>query len=187
MPNKKQEDAPEKTLESKYIFKGHSINLRIDTIVTADGRRTTREIVEHRGVIVVVPLDADGNVLLVRQYRTPVEKRLLELPAGGIDEGEDAETAVIREMQEETGFKPQKLVALGGFYSAPGFCTEYLHLYLAMDLVSSRLTAEDTAEIELVRIPLTQALELVTSGKIQDAKTIAGLLLYIEWRKKNSE
>ena len=130
---------PEKTLSRKYIFKGHVIKLRVDTVVTADGRRTTREIVEHPDAVVVVPLDAEDNVLMVNQFRTPLGKNLLEIPAGGIEKGEDAEAAVIREMQEETGFKPQKLVFLAGFYTSPGFSNEYLHLYLATDLVPSRL------------------------------------------------
>jgi ADP-ribose pyrophosphatase len=187
MPNRKPGDDAEKTLSSKYIYKGRVIKLRVDTVITADGRRTTREIVEHPGAVVVVPLDVDDNILMVNQFRTPLGKNLLEIPAGGIDKGEDAEAAVIREMQEETGFKPQKLVFLAGFYSAPGFSTEYLHLYLATDLIPSRLTAEDTAGIELVRVPLAQALEMISSGEIQDAKSIAGLLLLLEYRKKNFE
>ncbi len=173
----------EKSLKSQYVFKGHVIKLRVDDILTADGRRTTREVVEHNGAVVIAPLDADNNVLMVNQYRYAIGKYLLELPAGGIDDGEDPKTTAIRELQEETGFKPKKLISLGGFYSAPGFSNEYLHFFVATDLAPSRLTAEDTAEIELVRMPLARALELVISGKIQDAKTIAGLLLYQEWRK----
>ncbi|MGD0781031.1 MAG: NUDIX hydrolase [Dehalococcoidales bacterium] len=187
MPKKKPDNAPEKTLESKYIFKGRALNLRVDTIITADGRRTTREIVEHRGAVVVVPLDAEDNVLMVNQYRTPLAKNLLEIPAGGIEKGEDDEAAVIREMQEETGFKPQKLVFLAGFYSTPGFSNEYLHLYLATDLVPSRRHAEDTADIKLVRAPVGKVREMILSGKIQDAKSIAGLLFMLEWRKKKSK
>lgn len=187
MPKKNPGDAKEKTLATKYIYEGHILNLRVDTVLTADGRRTTREIVEHQDAIVVVPIDADDNVLMVNQYRTPLKENLLELPAGGIEEGENPKAAVMREMQEETGFKPQKVVALTGFYSSPGFSDEYLHLFLAMDLVPSSLTAEDTAGIELVRVPVSQVLKMITSGKIQDAKSIAGLLLMLEYRKKNSE
>ncbi len=186
MPKRKPGDAPEKTLSSKYIFKGQAVNLRVDTIETSDGRRTTREIAEHADAIVVVPVDANDNVLLVNQYRTPLGKNLLEVPAGGIEKGEDAEAAVVREMQEETGYKPQKLVFLAGFYSAPGFSNEYLHLYLATDLIPSRLEGDDTAGIELVRVPVAQVRELILSGKIEDAKSIAGLLLMLEYRKKNA-
>jgi ADP-ribose pyrophosphatase len=183
MPKRKPADTAEKTLESKYIFKGRAFKVRIDTVVTTNGRRTTREIVEHPGAVVIVPLDADDNVLMVNQFRTPTGKNLLEIPAGGIEKGEDAAVTAIREMQEETGYKPQKLVFLTGFYSTPGFSTEYLRLYIATDLIPSRLTAEDTAGIELVCVPVREVLEMILSGKIQDAKSIAGLLLMLEWRK----
>jgi ADP-ribose pyrophosphatase len=145
---------------------------------------TTREIVEHAACICVIAVDDDDNILLVKQFRKPLEKELLEIPAGGIDDGEDAEAAVVREMQEETGWRPRKLERLCGFYSSPGFCNEYLHLYLATDLVAARLFAEDTAGIELVRVPVARIPELIASGRIEDAKSIAGLLYYLEYRKK---
>lgn len=159
--------------------------MRVDTVVTADGRRSTREIVEHADCIGVVAVDAENNILLVNQYRSPLAKNLLEIPAGGIDKGEDAETAVIREMREEAGFKPAKVVRLCGFYLSPGFSNEYLHLYLATDLTSAPLKAEDTAGIEVVRVPAAQIPELITSGRVQDGKSIAGLLYYLEYRKSH--
>jgi ADP-ribose pyrophosphatase len=175
----------EKTLSSQTIYEGRILKLRVDTVLTAGGRRSTREIVEHPDCIAIIALDADDNILLVKQYRKPVEKELLEIPAGGIDAGEDAEAAVIREMQEETGFRPQKLERLGGFYSAPGYATEYLYLYLATDLTPSQLYAEDTAGIEVIRVPLTQVSDLINSGRICDAKSIAGLLAFLEHRKSH--
>lgn len=175
----------EKTLSSLVAFDGRAIKVRVDTVRRPDGRQTTREIVEHFPVIAVIALDVNGNILLVKQFRKAVEKELLEIPAGGINPGEDAEAAVIREMQEETGLRPQKLVRLGGFYSAPGYATEYIHLYLVTALVPGRLHAEDTDEIEVVRVPVTQIPDLITSGKIEDAKSIAGLLMYLEYRKSH--
>ena len=175
--------AAEKTLSSQTIFEGRAVKVRIDTVQTADGRQTTREIVEHADCVAIVAVDADDNVLLVKQFRKPVEKELLEIPAGGIDDGEDAEAAVIREMQEETGFRPQRLEHLGGFYSTPGYCSEYLYLYLATDLTPGQLHAEDTEGIEVVRVPVAQIPDMVASGKIEDAKSIAGLLAYLEYRK----
>jgi ADP-ribose pyrophosphatase len=174
----------EKTISSKMIYDGRAVKLRVDTVQMPDGRETTREIVEHSECIAVVAVDEKDNVLLVRQYRTPIEKELLEIPAGGIDTGEKPEEAVRREMQEETGFLPRKLVRLGGFYSAPGFCTEYLHLYLATDFMPSRLHAEDTDEISLVRVAVKEIPALLTSGKIEDAKSIAGLYMFLEYRKR---
>jgi len=142
------------------------------------GRETEREIVEHRDCVAIVAMDTDDNVLLVKQFRKPVEKELLEIPAGSIDPGEDPVTTVRREMQEETGYLPQKVERLGGFYSAAGYCSEYLHLYLATDLTPSQLYAEDTESIKLVRVPISQIPGLIASGSICDAKSIAGLLIY---------
>jgi len=142
------------------------------------GRETTREIVEHSDCVAIVAIDADDNVLLVNQFRKPVEKELLEIPAGGIELGEDPVATVRREMREETGYSPRKVERLGGFYSTPGYCTEYLYLYLATDLIPSRLHAEDTENIRLVRVPISQIPTLITSGNICDAKSIAGLLTF---------
>lgn len=175
--------AQEKVISSKIVYQGRVARLRVDTVRMADGRETIREIIEHDECVAIIAIDADDNVLLVKQYRHPIGRELLEIPAGGIDPGEDAETAVRREMREETGYLPQKIVRLTGFYSAPGFCTEYLHLYLATDLTPGRLFAEDTDDIELIRMPVSQVTGLIESGKICDAKSIAGLLYYLEYRK----
>lgn len=177
----------EKTLSSQTAFAGRAVTLRIETIRMPDGRQTTREIVEHSPCVAIIAVDAAENILLVRQYRRPAEKELLEIPAGGIDPGEDLETAVKREMAEETGFMPQKVVRLGGFYSAPGFCTEYLYLYLATDLVPHRLHAEDTESISLVKVTLSEAIDLIMSNTICDSKSIAGLLTYREYLRRESK
>jgi len=173
----------EKTLSSKLIYNGRAVKLRVDTIQMPGGRETTREIVEHSDCVAIVAVDENENVLLVRQFRKPVEKELLEIPAGGIDAGEDPVAAVIREMQEETGYLPQKVERLGGFYSAPGYCTEYLHLYLATDLVPSQLHAEDTESISLVPVPVSEITDLLASDRIHDGKTLAGLRIFLEYRK----
>jgi ADP-ribose pyrophosphatase len=173
----------EETLSSRVVFEGRALKLRVDSVKLPSGRQTTREIVEHENCVAIVALDDGDNILLVRQFRKPVEKELLEIPAGGIDPGESPEDAVRREMREETGFLPRKVAKLGGFYSSPGFCTEYLHLYLATDLVSRPLQAEDSESISLVRVPLSQIPGLIASGAICDAKSIAGLLAFREYQK----
>ena len=173
----------EKTLSRQTVFEGRAVKLHIDTVQTASGRKTTREIVEHADCIAVVAIDNEQNVLLVRQFRKPVEKELIEIPAGGIDPGEEPEDAVRREMREETGYLPRRVARLGGFYSTPGYCTEYLYLYLATDLTPSRLVADDTEGIEVVRVPLSQIPGMITSGRISDTKSIAGLLAYLEYQK----
>jgi ADP-ribose pyrophosphatase len=176
----------EKTLSSRCIFEGRAFNVRVDTVINAGGQETTREIVEHAECVAVVPVGADGNILLVRQYRKAVEKELLEIPAGGIDPGEDPPTAVKRELQEEIGHLPGRVERMNGFYSSPGFCTEYLYLYLATDLKPSQLYAEDTAGIQTVKIKPSQIRRLIRSGEICDSKSIAGLLYYLEYRKNTS-
>jgi len=173
----------QKTLSSQQIYEGRTVKLRVDTVKLPSGRETTREIVEHRDCVAIIAIDAYNNVLLVNQFRKAVEKELLEIPAGGIDTGEDPATAVRREMQEETGYLPQKVERLGGFYSTPGYCTEYLYLYLATDLTPNQRYAEDTESIKLIRVPITEIPGLITSGRICDAKSIAGLFTFLEYHK----
>lgn len=173
----------EKVISSKRIYEGQVVNLRVDIVEMPGGRKSTREVIEHSAAVAVVAIDSDDNTLLVRQYRQPIAKELLEIPAGGVDGDEKPEEAVRREMQEETGYLPEKVEKLGWFYSTPGFSDEYLYLYLATDLIPSQLYAEDTEGITLVRTPLKDIPGLIASGSICDAKSIAGLLTYLEYRK----
>ncbi len=172
--------AEEKTISSRCIFNGRAINLRVDTVINASGEETTREIVEHAACVAVVPVDSHGNILLVRQFRKALEKELLEIPAGGIEPGESPEEAVARECQEEIGYLPGQIKPLGGFYSSPGFCTEYLNLFVVSDLKPARLVAEDTAGIQVIPAPPAQIRTLILNGEICDSKSVAGLLRYLE-------
>jgi ADP-ribose pyrophosphatase len=176
----------EKTLSSQRIYEGRAVKLRVDTVRKPNGKTTTREIVEHSDAVAVVVLDSKDRAILVRQYRKAVGRTLLEIPAGGVDPGEQPINTVRRELQEEIGYLPNKIDKLGGFYAAPGYCTEYLHLYLATYLIPSKLEAEDTDEIEVVRVPLTKIPELIASGEIADAKSIAGLFRVMSLGMKGS-
>ena len=164
----------ERLLDSQHVYRGRAIHVRVDSVVKPNDTKTTREVVEHVDCVVILPVDSQGNILLVRQYRHAVDKELLELPAGSIDPGETPEEAAIRELREETGYKPGKLEKLGGFYAAPGYCTEYLHFFRATELQKSPLMAEDTEEIEVLPTSRADFTGLVASGQICDAKTIAG-------------
>ena len=166
-------------MSTREIYRGRVVDLLIETITGPDGRKTSREIVRHADCVAIVAIDDEDNVLLVRQPREAVGKALLEIPAGGIEASEDPIQSVNRELREETGYRPQNVSRIGGFYSSPGFCTEYLHLYLATKLQCAPLCAEDTAEIELVRIPISHIPQLIASGEICDAKSISGLLLIL--------
>ena len=167
----------EPTIESKRIYEGHIINVRVDTVRMSSGREATREIVEHSHAVCIVPVDEDGNVLLVRQYRKPAEEALLEVPAGGVEDGEVSEEAVLRELQEEIGYTADNLQHLSSFWVAPGWATEYMHAYLATGLRPSKLEGDEDENIEVVRIPFNEALAMFKTGEINDGKTIASMLL----------
>ena len=172
-----QDLPPERVVASRRIFAGRILSVREDTVELADGRRTQREVVEHGEVVVMVPVDASGQVLLVRQYRLPAGQSLLEVPAGSVDPGESVEEAVQRELQEETGYRADRLQRLGGFFISPGYCTEFMHLFLATGLSEAAAAADADEWITVERFPLAEALRLVASGDIRDAKSIIGLLL----------
>ena len=179
--------AQEVTLSSQLIYDGRAVRLRVDNVRVLGGGETSREIVEHSDCVAVIALDAEENVLLVNQFRKPVEKELLEIPAGGIEPGEDAVATVRRELREEIGYLPRKIEKLGGFYSTPGYCTEYLHLYLATDLVASPLNAEDTDSISVVRVPVSKLRSMIAGGDICDAKSIAGLLTFLDFKRGGAD
>ncbi len=163
----------EPTEESRLAFEGRLFDVRVDTVRLASGRRTTREIVIAPNSVSVVPVDEDGNVYLVRQYRKPPERLLLEVVAGGVDEGESAR----RELREEAGLRAEKLELLSFFWMSPGFCTEGMHAYLATGLSLGESAPEDDENIEVVRVRLEEAPGLIASGELQDCKSIASLML----------
>jgi ADP-ribose pyrophosphatase len=167
----------EPTISTKRIYEASIINLRVDTVRMPSGNSATREIVEHSHAVCIVPIDDDGNVVLVRQYRKPAEDALLEVPAGGVEEGEVSEEAVLRELQEEIGYTADHLEHLASFWVAPGWATEYMHAYLATGLRASKLQGDEDENIEVVRLPFDEAVAMFKNGEINDGKTIAALLL----------
>ena len=167
----------EPTIGTKRIYEGNIINVRVDTVRMPSGRDANREIVEHSHAVCIVPIDNDGNVVLVRQYRKPAEDALLEVPAGGVEDGEISEEAVLRELQEEIGYTADHLEHLSSFWVAPGWATEYMHAYLATGLRESRLDGDEDENIEVVRLRFDEAVSMLKTGEINDGKTIAALLL----------
>ena len=166
----------EQTLATKKIFEGRRINLRVDRVVLPNGRETTREIADYPNSVGIVALDEDDNVILVRQYRHAVVKTLLEIPAGGMEKGEDPRQSALRELEEETGYTAAKMEQIGGIYAAPGYSTEYLHLYLATQLRPGPSRNDEDEAIEVVPVPLEDIPRLIRSGELCDGKSVVGLL-----------
>ena len=167
----------EQVLKSQSIFDGKILNLRMDVVTLPDGSEVSREVVEHKPAVVAVPVDSENNVILVRQYRYAVGQALLEAPAGRVEESETPDEAVQRELQEEIGFFSRNCRALGGFWMSPGFCTEFMYAYLAKDLVPSKLPGDHDENIEIEHVSLLRVPKLIRVGEIQDAKSIAALLM----------
>jgi len=164
-----------KLLSSETIFKGRIFDLRVDNIREGD-LEYKREIVVHAGSAVIVPVFDDGTVALVRQYRHAADSYQLELPAGGIEPGETFGQAAARELEEEIGYRAGKIEKLTEFFVSPGFLTEKMYVFLATELTESTQNLDEDEIVEIVRIPLTEAIEMAHDGQIEDAKTIVGLM-----------
>jgi len=160
---------------SEIMYPGRAFTIRRDQVRLPDGRTTKFDIVEHHGSVVLIPIDDEGNMLFVRQYRHAAGLDILELPAGTLDEGELPDVCAARELREETGQAARQLMALGGFYLAPGYSTEYMHVYLARGLYYSPLEADADEFLQVVPVPLAEALQMAQQGLLPDAKTLAAL------------
>jgi ADP-ribose pyrophosphatase len=168
-------DAPQ-ILNSTEIFAGRVFTVSVDTIHEAD-KTYQREVVHHPGSAVIVPVFEDGTIALVRQYRHPAVRFLLEAPAGTLKRGEVPEEGAARELEEELGFVAGRLEKLSEFFVSPGFCEEKMWVYLATELTETSQQLEDDEILQVVRIPFSQALSMISSGEIEDAKTIIGVML----------
>lgn len=168
-------DTPE-FIDSKKVFEGRIFDVSVDTVREGD-QTYVREVVHHPGSAVILPVFDDGTIALVKQYRHPAVKYLLELPAGTLNDQERPELGAARELEEELGVVAGKLEKLSEFFVSPGFLGEKMWLYLATDLRETRQRLEDDEAIEIVRVSLDRALQMITDGEIEDAKTIIGLLL----------
>ena len=165
----------EEIISTKRKFTGRLIHLDVHQVRLPDGSQSVREQITHPGAVTIVAMIED-DVLMVQQFRLASGQTLLELPAGTLEPDEDPALCAARELQEETGFRPGSLQGLGGFFVAPGYSTEYIHLFLARDLEPSLLSMDDDEFIELVRMPFKEAVQQAMDGKIIDAKTLSGLL-----------
>jgi ADP-ribose pyrophosphatase len=165
----------EKTIKTKGIYEGKIINLRVDTIKLPDGREATREIIEHPGGVAVLPVDADGNVYLVRQYRKPIEHALLEAPAGKLCKGEEHLSCGIMELKEETGLTAGSITYLGFVFPSPGYSNEVIHLYLARQLSHGQQNTDSDEFVDIEVYHIDDVIKMCQSGEITDAKTVAAV------------
>ena len=175
----------ERLVESEVVHRGRYLEVRVETTERADGSRHRRDVVRHPGAVAIAALDEADRLLLVRQWRQPAGRTLLEIPAGTLDRDpatgaiEDPELASRRELEEETGYRAGSWERLGAFWTAPGFASELMHLYLATDLVAAgpgRLAPDADEALELVRLPLGDALAAADRGEVLDAKTLLAIL-----------
>jgi 8-oxo-dGTP pyrophosphatase MutT (NUDIX family) len=160
-------------LSTDRPFEGKIVSVRVDEVRVEDGRVMRQEVVEHRESMTVIAIDAQERIVLVRQYRHPAGDELLETPAGSVDPGETAEQAVNRELSEEVGLCAREVLSIGSFYLAPGWCTEFMHVYLARDLYESRTEPDEDEQIEVVCLPLPEWQAKIDAGEIRDSKSIA--------------
>jgi ADP-ribose pyrophosphatase len=177
----------EETLSSQVLFQGKIVTLRKDVALLENGKTADREVVEHPGGVCVLPLEPDGTVYTVRQFRYPFGRVVEELPAGKLDGPEDHRLAAARELSEEIGAQAGELIYLGELLMSPGFCDEVLHMYLARDLRHGEQHPDEDEFLEVVRTPLDTLVERALAGELTDAKTIALLLKAKEYLRREKE
>ncbi len=166
----------EKTLNVKTIFEGRIINVHVDDVELSDGKKSIREVVEHSGGVCVAPLTDEGELLMVRQFRYPFSRELLEVPAGKLEKGEDPLAAGIRELEEECGVVADKIISLGEIYPTVAYCSEIIRMFVATNLRKTRQHLDEGELLGVERIKFEDALSMVMSGEIRDAKTVAAIL-----------
>ncbi|TCW41243.1 NUDIX domain-containing protein [Laceyella sacchari] len=168
----------EKTIASRTIYTGKVVQLQVDDVQLPDGRAAKREIVKHPGAVAVLAITDEGKMVLVRQFRKPLEKTILEIPAGKLEAGEDPGDCAARELEEETGYRATGLTHVVSFYTSPGFSDECLHIYQAEGLTKGEVNPDEDEFVELVECTLDECLERIQSGDIMDAKTVAAVYLW---------
>ena len=166
----------EKTLRSEILYEGRIIRVRLDEAELENGKTAPREVVEHPDGVAVIPVDEQGCVYMVRQFRYAYMRQFLEIPAGKLDGDEAPLTGAVRELREETGLSAETLIPLGGYSVSPGFCNETLHIFLARGLTRGEASPDEDEFLDVERIPLEQLYAMVMAGEIEDAKTAIGIL-----------
>ena len=178
---------PYEVLNSKTTYNGVIVNVTVDTLTLPDGSTTKRETVIRGNASAILPIDNNGNIILVKQYRHAAKRLTLEIPAGMLDDGEDPLLCAAREMEEEIGYKSDNITLLFSTYPALGFCTEIIHIYKAEDLYAGKQNFDSDEFIEIIKMPLTKAVELIHNGEIVDGKSICAIMAYAVQKATNYE
>lgn len=173
----------EKKISGEVVYKGKIITVCRDMVTLPNGAQAQRDLVCGHGAVTVIPVDSEGNTILVRQYRYAAGQELLEAPAGKMEAGEDPALCAGRELIEETGFKAGRLIKLGSVYASPGYSNELLHLYIALDLEEVGADPDDDEFIITEKLPLGELKERIMAGQIHDAKTVAAAMMAAEYLK----
>ncbi|MGE5381472.1 MAG: NUDIX domain-containing protein [Methylocystaceae bacterium] len=173
----------EKTLSKQEIFNGHIVKLSLHTVELPGGKTATREVIEHPGAVAILPIDEEDRVYLVKQFRKPLEKEILEIPAGKLNPGEDPFQCAQRELLEETGLTASSWDKITAYYTTPGFTNEFLHVYIASDLTIGTACPDEDEVLSLVVLPLAEAWRLVKEGEICDGKSIIALQR-LAWQRR---
>ncbi len=169
-------------INRRTVHLGRVIEVQVDDVEVRDGLNVRRDVVRHPGAVVMLAVDADERILWIRQHRWAAGRELLELPAGTLEQGEAPQECARRELAEETGFAAATWQALGGFYSAPGFCDEYLHAFVATELTPEQADGDEDEDITLEPLTLEETMAQLEAGEIEDAKSLATLMLYLRKR-----
>ncbi len=166
----------EKTLSSEMIYKGAILNLRRDKVEVINGKISHREIVEHNGGVAMVAVKDDGKVIMIKQFRKPIEKVIMEIPAGKIEKGEEPYSTAVRELKEETGYTANKIEFLTKFYPTVGYSSEALHIYLCTDLIAGETEFDENEALDIFEIDLDELFKMAVNGEIEDGKTAIGIM-----------
>ena len=169
----------EKTIKTEKIFNGKIVNLRVDEVLLENGNKSTREIVEHNGAVAILAINEKGKIFLVKQFRKPFEKELIELPAGKLEPEEKPEECAIRELEEEIGYRPKKIEKLNSIYTSPGFSNEEIHIFLASDLEKTKIHRDEDEFMDVMEVSLEEIKKMIDNEQIHDAKTIVGILTFL--------
>jgi ADP-ribose pyrophosphatase len=174
----------EKTINTVKIFDGKVVKLQVDEVILPNGKQSKRELIKHPGAVAVVPITKEGKIVLVEQFRKPLEKSIVEIPAGKLEPGEDPQETALRELEEETGYTTKSLTKLTSFYTSPGFADEIMHIYVAKELekLDEAPSLDEDEFVEILEVTLEEAKQLVEEQRIHDAKTNYAVL-YLEMQE----